>query len=299
MTMEVHINKSQIANTALQTAPVAAEESVVLEQFSMILDQEVSRTREKTTTADNSPENSQQVLEKQTRAAVQKNITKSFNFKQNVLIADQPVKSTEKLKEQTTAQAEEQESVEDAEPKTVSGGLIQTQIQQVIEKNNFQNMPLEKLNLALTKPLPQTAQLPVSNFEEIYAQVMQAMRMQKDGQIIKLKFALEPESLGKIDLYVFADKKNLHLAFAAGEDTRKILQTAQIDLKELLAGFGYSLADLDFSGYSGARHQELEGQFLAQNNEKTDYGILKIVEKKDIISEIKYLVRDILVNYLA
>ncbi|MDR1996920.1 MAG: flagellar hook-length control protein FliK, partial [Candidatus Margulisbacteria bacterium] len=109
----------------------------------------------------------------------------------------------------------------------------------------------------------------------------------------------EPETLGKLDLYVLADKKNLQLVFAAGEDTRKILQAAQGELKDILESFGCSLADLGFSSYAGAKHQELEAQFLAQETGQREYDILKIIQKKDIITEVRHLLRDMLVNYLA
>ena len=298
MTMEVQINKSPLAKAAGQTA-VPPAEAVSLEQFSLILDQEVSRTQEKTAAADKPSENPQKIPEKQVKAVSQKNAARIFDSPRKFAAAGQPLRSAEKIKEHTPEPPEKDTHDKDPEPKTISGGLIQTQIQQVVEKNNFPNMPLEKISWPAAKPLPQTTASAVPNFAEIYAQVMQALRAHKDGQVIKLKFALEPADLGKIDIYIFADKKDLRLAFAAGEETRRILETARTELKDLLEGFGYSLANLDFSGYSGAGHRELEKQFLAQNTEKTDYGVLKIIGKKDIISDIKYLLRDILVNYLA
>jgi hypothetical protein len=91
----------------------------------------------------------------------------------------------------------------------------------------------------------------------------------------------------------------LQVAFASGAETRRLLESAQPELKNLLEQYGFSLADLDFSGYSGRRHEQLEREFLAPETEKNDFGVLKTLPQNAIIKEIYALMRDVLVNYLA
>ena len=291
MSMEININKPLIAEPPAQSSvPVEG----VLEQFSLILDEAVSKTREKTTTADNPPEKTEAGIKKKPMPETIANFTALFGL--NKTTGTSPLKEKE-IKFSSVPEETELPEEENTEVKSAPGGLIQAEMQQVIEKTN-RSIAVEKLNQLEVK-MPVKTPVPAGlNFEEIYAQIKQALA-RGNGQILKMKFALEPENLGRLDVYVFADKKNLHVSFVSGAEARKILETAGPELQEILAQYGYSLADLDFSGYAGGRQQELESRFLAQNEEKNDFGVLKIINKKDIIREITGFMRDMLVDYLA
>jgi len=290
--MEININKPLITEPSVQSAPAPVEG--MLEQFSLILDEAVSKTREKTTTADNPPEKSEAGLKKKPLPETAVNFSALFGLNKT----HSPLKEKEIRPANSSTVSEETKTQEEekTEVKAAPGGLIQAEMQQVVEKVN-RSIAVEKLTQLEAKPQIKTP-IPVAlNFEEIYAQIKQAL-MRRDGQLLKMKFTLEPESLGRLDVYIFADKKNLHISFVSETEVRKILETAGSDLQDILAQYGYGMADLDFSGYSSGRQQELESRFLAQNEEKNDFGVLKIIDKKDIIREIVGLV-DMLVNYLA
>ena len=297
MSMEININKPLITAEPADRS-VSAPVEGMLEQFSLILDEAVSKTREKTSAADNPPE---KLMQPNTKKNLPPETAANFAalFGLNKTAGNSSVKEI-RMSEPSVSSADEEINTpeEKTEIKSVPGGMIQTEMQQVIEKVN-RSVTIERLDQLEAKPQTKMQVPSALNFEEIYAQVKQALQMRQDGQILKLKFELEPENLGRLDIYIFAEKKHLHISFVSGVEARKILELAGPELQEILAQYGYSLADLDFSGYSGGRQQELENRFLAQNEQKNDFGVLKIVNKKDIIREIAGLVRDMLVNYLA
>ncbi|MDR2430864.1 MAG: flagellar hook-length control protein FliK [Candidatus Margulisbacteria bacterium] len=296
--MEVNLNKS-VLEKSVPTA-LKPETSAVTAEFSLILDQEVSKTQEKTAAAETqakTPQTRGRIKKNNITAPEEKKSARILDFTPPVSVEPRPAKIKQKdvSPEKTVKDINEDGQELNAAP----SGLIQTQIQTLAEKINFRGGSVDELERTAEKPAPPNRPVSQPDFAEVYAAVLQTIRARRDGQIVKLKFALEPAELGRLDLYVFADKKNLRIAFASGAEAKKILESARGELESLLTGFGFSLSDLDFSGYSGARHQELESRFLAQSAEKIDYGILKNIPKKDIMNEVKYLIRDVLVNYLA
>ncbi|MDR1113800.1 MAG: flagellar hook-length control protein FliK, partial [Candidatus Margulisbacteria bacterium] len=215
------------------------------------------------------------------------------------ILAPKTAQKTESKLDAAEPKITENEPAEKTEePTAAPAALIQTQLEKVVDKINYRGASVEQIDLpaktSLTAPIT-----PAAPFAEIYAELLKAIQAKKDGQILKFKFALEPENLGKLDIYIFAESKKLQVAFASGAETRRLLESAQPELKNLLEQYGFSLADLDFSGYSGQRHEQLEREFLAQETEKNDFGVLNTLPQNAIIKEIYALMREVLVNYLA
>ncbi|GBR76579.1 hypothetical protein NO2_1109 [Candidatus Termititenax persephonae] len=300
MQLELNINKKVLPDTPLSrpgTVKAAAEG-----QFALILDRAVGGTQEQSVAADNPSEAEWapplKVLPL-VKAKILPELGSLFDSAAGLTLTEQ---KTSQVKPQTQAEdsAPESAAAEDEEteqPSAAPVGLIQTQLE-VITKNPRGDLAVAEIEAA-DKPLPPKLVAAPAPFTEIYADMLRAVQAKKDGQILKFKFALEPENLGKLDVYIFADQKKLHISFAAAEDARQLLAADAPELRDVLAKFGFNLTDLDFSGYSGRRHQELETQFAAQGAGQNDFGMLKRVSANDIIKEVKSLLGDVLVNYLA
>jgi flagellar hook-length control protein FliK len=273
------------------------------EDFALALDQAVSAAQEKTVEADRkqtAPDEQTLPPRSKPKIAPQAELLAvlSGGVLPEIFLPPATPKNTDKLDVKEPETGENELAEETEEPAAAPANLIQTQLEKVVDKVNYRGAAVEQIDQPAKTP-PAAPVVPAAPFAEIYAELLKAVQAKKDGQILKLKFALEPENLGRLDIYIFAEQKRLQVAFASGAETRRLLENAQPELENLLAQYGFSLADLDFSGYSGRRHEQLEREFLAQENEKNDFGVLKTLPQNAIIKEIYALMREVLVNYLA
>ncbi|MDR2428469.1 MAG: flagellar hook-length control protein FliK [Candidatus Margulisbacteria bacterium] len=298
--MEVNLTVLKTAGrTEFTQASVGA---AVQENFALALEQAVGAAQEKTTAADRLPaEPMEQALpSQQISQALPRELAAVLAGAElpDIFLPKIEKKTESKLEAAAPETAESEPAEQTEEPAAAPANLIQTQLEKVVDKINYRGASVEQIDQPAKTPLtaPVVQAVP---FAEIYAELLKAVQAKKDGQVLKLKFALEPESLGKLDIYIFAGSKKLQVSFAAGAETRRLLESAQPELKNLLEQHGFSLADLDFSGYSGQRHEQLEREFLAQETEKNDFGVLNTLPQNAIIYEIYALMRDVLVNYLA
>ncbi|MDR1453017.1 MAG: flagellar hook-length control protein FliK [Candidatus Margulisbacteria bacterium] len=279
----------------------ASASAAVQEDFALALDQAVSAAQEKTAEADQA----QPVPTERPFALTQKpktlppELAAALSGGLPDVFLPKTAKKTESKLAAVEPEIDKNEPAEpDEEPSAAPVNVIQTQLEKVVDKVNYRGVSVEQIDQPVKTP--QTAPvIQAAPFAEIYAELLKAIQAKKDGQVLKLKFALEPENLGRLDIYIFAGQKKLQVAFASGAETRRLLENAQPELENLLKQHGFSLADLDFSGYSGQRHEQLEREFLAQENEKNDFGVLKTLPRNAIMKEIYVLMRDVLVNYLA
>ncbi|MDR1324089.1 MAG: flagellar hook-length control protein FliK [Candidatus Margulisbacteria bacterium] len=280
----------------------ASAGAAVNENFALILDQAVGAAQEKTTAAEQAQaEKTEPPLlpRQESKTLLQEFAAILTNTATPDILAPKTTKKTENKLDSAEPEITKSEPAEKTEePRAAPANLLQTQLEKVVDKVNYRGASVEQIDLPAKTPLAAPL-APAVPFAEIYAELMKAIQAKKDGQILKFKFALEPENLGKLDIYIFAESKKLHLAFASGAETRRLLENAQPELKDLLEQYGFSLADLDFSGYSGQRHEQLEREFLVAEAEKNDFGVLKTLPQNVIIKEIYALMRDVLVNYLA
>jgi flagellar hook-length control protein FliK len=281
----------------------ASAGTAVNENFALILDQAVGAAQEKTTASDQAQSAQTEPLplpQPKPQAALQTELASIISGGEMPEVflpkAEQKTKSKLEITEPEIDADEPAEQTE--EPQTAPAALLQTQLEKVVDKVNYRGASVEQIDLPAKTPLTAPV-VPAVPFAEIYAELLKAIQAKKDGQILKLKFALEPENLGKLDIYIFAEPKKLHVAFASGAETRRLLESAQPELENLLEQYGFNLADLDFSAYSGRRHEQLEHEFLASETEKNDFGVLNTLPQNAIIKEIYALMRDVLVNYLA
>jgi flagellar hook-length control protein FliK len=281
----------------------ASASTAVNENFALILDQAVGAAQEKTAAVDQAQSAQTEPLplprpKPQTLSQTELASILSGGEIPEVFLPRVEQKTESKL-EVPEPEIDADESAEQTEePQTAPAALIQTQLEKVVDKVNYRGSSVEQIDQPAKTP-PTAPLVSAAPFAEIYAELLKAIQAKKDGQILKFKFALEPENLGKLDIYVFADAKKLQVAFASGAETRRLLESAQPELKNLLEQYGFNLADLDFSAYSGRHHEQLEREFLASEIEKNDFGVLKTLPKDAIIKEIYALMRDVLVNYLA
>ncbi|GBR72600.1 hypothetical protein NO1_0107 [Candidatus Termititenax aidoneus] len=277
--------------------------AAVNENFALILDQAVGAAQEKTAAAEqaHSEQTEPPLLPRpKPQTAPQTELAAILSGAEipEVFLPQTEQKAADKL-EITEPKIDADEPAEQTEEaQTAPAALIQTQLEKVVDKVNYRGASVERIDLP-AKTAQTAPAVPAVPFAEIYAELMKTIQAKKDGQVLKLKFALEPEDLGKLDIYIFAESKKLQVAFASGAETRRLLESAQPELKDLLEQYGFSLADLDFSGYSGRRHEQLEREFLASETGQNDFGVLKTLPQNAIIKEIYALMRDVLVNYLA
>ena len=303
MQLELNINKDKVL-TELSSVRRSVTTAAADEQFSLILDQAVGETQEKAVAADNPPDTDKTVLSGagNSRGKLLKDIGSVFDRAAGTTLAEQTAPKSKSKSQNNTGLSERPEVEAETEktPDSAPVGLIQTQAEQIVEKNSrgfnavFTEIDFSAEPAAVRPPISAPAP-----FAEIYAELLQNVQAKKDGQILKLKLALEPENLGKIEVYIFADKKNLHITFAAHDDVRKMLSADASALKDIMEKHGFSLADLDFSSWSGQSHKELESRFTAQESAAQDFGVLKTVAQNDIIEEVRFLLGKVLVHYLA
>ena len=301
--LELNVNKSKTLPelTAVRRGVITAAADG---QFSLILDQAVGETQETTAAADNLPDTGQPAPHLDApRGKLLNAIGSLFDKMAGATLTEQTTPVSRPKNKNYTSKSEDTE-IEKVEtektPNSAPINLIQTQAEQITEKNPRVSNVLTEIEggseKLFTTTTPTAAPLP---FTEIYAELLQSVQIKKDGQVLKFKLALEPENLGKIEVYIFADKKNLQVAFAAGEDVRKMLAADASALKNILEKYGFSQANMDFSNLAGRQHQELENRFLAQEKAANDFGVLKTISQNDIIKEVRFLLGKVLVHYLA
>jgi flagellar hook-length control protein FliK len=137
---------------------------------------------------------------------------------------------------------------------------------------------------------------PAMSFDQLYENLVREMTSKKTGA---LKLRLEPKDLGTIDVYFTLDKNSLSIAFAANEQTKKLLQESQDDLlKQLHRQPGYEQTALNFASYDTREHRSFDQKF-GDSEQKNDYEMLNITSKEDILSNIQTLFSDMVVNYVA
>lgn len=138
---------------------------------------------------------------------------------------------------------------------------------------------------------------------ELFQEMIKELTSKKEGDLTKLRLVLKPEELGELEVsFVLKDKK-LQVSIAASEETRKLLQGSENELRELLSAAGFQLTDLDLSqrqGFSSGDHEQgLTGQTSSEFGSLISNNGLNQNGKKDIINNINNIVAQLIINYVA
>ncbi len=137
------------------------------------------------------------------------------------------------------------------------------------------------------------------DIKNIYAEIVkETVTFKKDG-VTRMRLRLEPEELGKMDIWLVLDNKKLSVAIVAANDVKELLEKEGGDLASLLGQAGYQLENFNFSSFGG-QQQDLQNN--SENRlelaEKREEKILNILNKEDIISNVNSLLTDIVVDYI-
>jgi hypothetical protein len=303
---DITLNKTQIADKTASKKKAQAEG----ENFAAVLDQAMTKTQ------NNVLDRERQVLKQR-----EKNKTSAKKQKEEILPAfvSLPIDNFKTKPEHATRGSD---ILVGAIQKTSGeSGLTEQGSEQ--QTNNAQAVSLAALNkmageneelaipLALLKKdvaglsTIETAQKnnSVLSFQNIYQEMIKEATAKKEGAITKLRLVLLPEELGELEVNFVLNDKKLQISIAASEETKKLIQGSENELKNLFAANGFQNVDLSFTQFSERRDSgsfsQQQNDSLSFNNASSAVSALNVSDKNDIIDNINVLITHLVINYLV
>lgn len=160
----------------------------------------------------------------------------------------------------------------------------------------------DKNGLTLTQLLSaeQPIKVPVLvDIENIYTEIVKEVMVFKKDGVTRMRLKLEPEELGKMDVWLVLDNKKLSISIIANKDVKDLLQQEGGDLASLLGQAGYQLENFNFSSFGQQQNQQNNNENKLVSAEKREDQILNILNKNDIISNVNSLLTDIVIDYIV
>jgi len=146
--------------------------------------------------------------------------------------------------------------------------------------------------------------VPKVNIDQIFAELVERVRMLKAGEVTHLKLDLKPENLGRLQVLLSLQDKKLVLHIFASDEAKKLIDTKIDDLQELLTkqGFNVEHMQVEVSAQQDQGQDQSAKYFSLANGKNVPYqayDMLKIVQQADIINSIDKWLGDVIVNYIV
>lgn len=303
---DITLNKAQTADKTVSKKNLRAAG----ENFAAVLDQAMTKTQ------NNVLDRERQVLKQR-----EKNKTSAKKQKEEILPAfvSLPIDSFKTNSEHTTEASDILNGailkVSGKSGLAEQGGERQTNNPQMVSLAALNKMAGENeellIPLALLKKdvaglsTIETAQKNNSalSFQNIYQEMIKEATAKKEGATTKLRLVLLPEDLGELEVSFVLNDKKLQISIAASEETRKLIQGSENELKNLFAANGFQNVDLSFTQFNGRRDS---GSFSQRDNDSLSLdrvssagSALNVTDKNDIINNINVLITHLVINYVV